>query len=778
MQRETLVVVVELAEERERLPRAGPAPLRPLAEAPRERRRAGERRGVQRGESPSVACDQRARRRGAPSSRRPRTSQYQRCATASRTSSSTSPVVAGPARARRGGSPARRRAARTPRPPPSAAREDVASQARSATLDEVQRVARGGTRPARPPPQPLERVLANRLEQAEARLVRRAAPADEAAVDERLEAEARVAAPSTASASSSVQPPAKTDERARAARARARRGARSSSRGSRAASAGASGRSRAPSTSSVERPSEPLLDRGRREDACVRAAASSIASGSPSSRRHTAATLSTFASVSANSASTACARAAKRRTASFADELLEAVPVAPGTGSGGTGYSCSPESAQRRAARREHAHARRRGEQRAHRLRRGAELLEVVEHEEQRAVAERSSSGVVSRRRQLERAARPSAARASGSVDRSRGRRRPRRRGARARAPRRRRARAASCPCRRGPVSVTSRTSSRRSIASTAAISSRRPTSDVAGAGRRSLPRRRLARRRARSSSWRRIARSSSCSAGPGSTPSSSTSTRRGRAVRLERLLLAARRGRARGSAARAAARGTGARATSDSSSGQERVVARRARAGRRSGARRARSRSSSRRGAARPRDRLVGEVGERRAAPERERRRRDPRPRRRRGPPRAPCSAPCDEPLEAGQVELVRLEADPVAVAVRLDPVGADARGAGRARRPGASERAELGRLVPQTRRRDGRAGTTAPPCRSSSARRARCFGPPSGRRAPVRRPPAPAREPGIRLLRPLSSRPQADLKRLRGSSPATRTNPKRRRR
>ena len=72
------------------------------------------------------------------------------------------------------------------------------------------------------------------------------------------------------------------------------------------------------------------------------------------------------------------------------------------------------------------------------------------------------------------------------------------------------------------------------------------------------------------------------------------------------------------------------------------------------------------------PRDRLVGEVGERRAPPEGDRRLEIVG-----GVGGALLAERLlgarDEPLEARQVELVRVEADPVAVAEGLDAVGAD---------------------------------------------------------------------------------------------------------
>ena len=70
--------------------------------------------------------------------------------------------------------------------------------------------------------EPLERVLPDRLEQAEARLAVGAVRlADEALVDERREALEHLAevhlSPQTASATSSEQPPAKTPSRASSA---------------------------------------------------------------------------------------------------------------------------------------------------------------------------------------------------------------------------------------------------------------------------------------------------------------------------------------------------------------------------------------------------------------------------------------------------------------------------------------------------------------------------------------------------------------------------------
>ena len=118
----------------------------------------------------------------------------------------------------------------------------------------------------------------------------------------------------------------------------------------------------------------------------IRAAASSIASGRPSSRRQISATSRAFSSVSAKSGSTACARADEEPHRGVRRELLEAMasPRGSGVGSGGTGYSCSAGEPQRRAARGQHAAAR--GAAASSSATSGAageELLEVVEHEQQ-----------------------------------------------------------------------------------------------------------------------------------------------------------------------------------------------------------------------------------------------------------------------------------------------------------------------------------------------------------------------------------------------------------
>ena len=76
----------------------------------------------------------------------------------------------------------------------------------------------------------------------------------------------------------------------------------------------------------------------------MRAAASSIASGNPSSRRQMAATAAALAAVRAKSGRAACARATNSCTAGAAPTASTVVAIsASGSASGGTGNSCSPE---------------------------------------------------------------------------------------------------------------------------------------------------------------------------------------------------------------------------------------------------------------------------------------------------------------------------------------------------------------------------------------------------------------------------------------------------
>ena len=147
----------------------------------------------------------------------------------------------------------------------------------------------------------------------------------------------------TASAAGRSKVPANTPRRANSACSRADSRSKLQSRVFRSVCC-RSGRSRAPPVSS------PILSSSRASRACggsslTLAAASSMASGSPSSRRQISATAPAFPLVSSKPADAACARCTNRRTEAHRCTSA-ASPPAPigGTGSGGTGNSCSPLS--------------------------------------------------------------------------------------------------------------------------------------------------------------------------------------------------------------------------------------------------------------------------------------------------------------------------------------------------------------------------------------------------------------------------------------------------
>ena len=74
----------------------------------------------------------------------------------------------------------------------------------------------------------------------------------------------------------------------------------------------------------------------------MRAAASSIASGKPSSLRQTAARVSALLSSSRKTGRTARARSTKRQIASFCSSSSREGPDTGGSGRGSTGNTCSP----------------------------------------------------------------------------------------------------------------------------------------------------------------------------------------------------------------------------------------------------------------------------------------------------------------------------------------------------------------------------------------------------------------------------------------------------
>ena len=329
------------------------------------------------------------------------------------------------------------------------------------------------------------------------------------------------------------------------------------------------GRSCAPPTSrSSARSRRRLIASGGRS--FERAAASSIASGRPSSLAQTSATAEMLLSSSWKSGSTAPARAEKSRTASFAASCSKLVPAAvSGSASGGTGYSCSPASRRgvRLVARTTQARCGRQkpGDELDFRH----QLLEVVEQRapcsgregaptrpssapsavslapSASARTDPSSAGTWTAARSTKtapsRSSRPSSA-ATASPSRV-------------------------LPAPPGPVSVTRRTSSRRRSATTAATSSRRPTSGVGGVGRRRRAGAGASGRRERGVVAQDPRARPPAAPGPGSMPSSSTSAA-ARPGRRRARPPAGRSGRGRARAARGSARGTAARAISRSSSG------------------------------------------------------------------------------------------------------------------------------------------------------------------------------------------------------------------
>ena len=216
----------------------------------------------------------------------------------------------------------------------------------------------------------------------------------------------------------------------------------------------------------------------------TRAAASSMASGKPSSRRQISATAPTFWPVSLNLGATAWARSVNSRTEAYCP-AVPASRAAPagGTGSGGTGNSCSPLSLSMvRLVTRI--------------FRPGAVASSSASSGAASVTCSKLSSTSSSRLRRYDtRSARslspevfsPSPAaiapgtRSADGTDASSMNRTPSAKPSRSRP-------AASTASRvfpepPGPVRVTSRTPSPRTRASTAAISCSRPTSGVGGTG-------------------------------------------------------------------------------------------------------------------------------------------------------------------------------------------------------------------------------------------------------------------------------------------------------
>ena len=147
-------------------------------------------------------------------------------------------------------------------------------------------------------------------------------------------------APHTASAVANVPPPWNTDRRANSRRLSASSRSWLQSIAPRSVR-WRSGRSRPPADSRPSRSlSRATIAAGVRIR--TRAAASSMASGRPSSRRTISATAAALSAVSVNPWRTAMARSRNRRTASEPAIASRSVAAAGGTGSGGTANSCSP----------------------------------------------------------------------------------------------------------------------------------------------------------------------------------------------------------------------------------------------------------------------------------------------------------------------------------------------------------------------------------------------------------------------------------------------------
>ena len=187
--------------------------------------------------------------------------------------------------------------------------------------------------------QPLPGILAHRLQQPVARLPRLAPRT--ATSDFSTSAGRAGPAPPTASIPSPgarppPPPPASSRRRrptaAAAASAPARRAGRSSSRSAPAASAGAAAPSgcRRSAAGSGRPAARAICSTG---SAFTRAAASSIASGMPSSRWQTCATAGAFAAVTAKAGWLSAARSTNSRTASYCVQALQRRAGCSGSGS-------------------------------------------------------------------------------------------------------------------------------------------------------------------------------------------------------------------------------------------------------------------------------------------------------------------------------------------------------------------------------------------------------------------------------------------------------------
>ena len=511
-----------------------------------------------------------------------------------------------------------------------------------------------------------------------------------------------------------------------AARARARRGGRSSSRASRAASAGAAAglarlrrearaparaaaRSRTAGTHGVRaaassiasgQPVEPAADRGDALDVLLASARTRARPPAPGSRRDAPRRSPASASklcVPRASAAAAPGTRARRESRSGVRLVASTRTRGPAARSSATGRVAAPSCSRLSST------------SRIERSRIDWRTSSAAGSSSACATVGSTRSGSVT----LERSTKTAPSRSSGAIA-----------CATASASR-------VLPVPPGPVSVTSRTSSRRSIASTAAISSLRPTSEVAGDRQGRSPHRaargrgeldvltedrplELLQRRGRD---RPRARRRACAARRDTRRAPPSGGRSGRA-----RAPAARETAPCTDAPRRAPRGRGARASCRAEC-EPCVVPELERA--------QMDLLEPRCGA--QRNGLVGDVRERRPAPERERAGEILLRLARPAPRRAPCAELVDEPLEPLRVELARARGGRDSRCRASRSARRRAPGAGRARRPGASSSPCPGGASPQRASTRWSRVSTAPPCRRSSASRARCFGPPSGERAPV---------------------------------------------
>ena len=237
--------------------------------------------------------------------------------------------------------------------------------------------------------QPLERVLADRLQHDRPRLAAVLLLPHQALVDQRLEPVQHVDAQVGAAADRldvlERRRRPRTRPGARTAAAPARRAGRGSRRSRRAASAAGRG-DRARPTAAGRAGSARRARIAAGGSSLTRAAASSIASGSPSRRAQISATAGAFSLVTANPGLTATARSMNSRTASYCDTRSAGAPRI-GERQRRHRHLLLARDAQRAARRDDHLEARAGADQIGDQRRRGQHLLEVVHHQQRLPIA-------------------------------------------------------------------------------------------------------------------------------------------------------------------------------------------------------------------------------------------------------------------------------------------------------------------------------------------------------------------------------------------------------